>query len=570
VLDGAVLVISAVEGVQPQTRILFKTLQRLRLPTLLFVNKIDRAGADPGRVLAMIADRLSPAIIAMGTARHLGTTRAAFVPSAGTDEAFAARLAESLADRDERVLLAYLADETGLPYQRLRAELAAQATRALVHPVFFGSAITGAGVAELMAGIAELLPAAAGDADGPVSGRIFKIERGGSGEKIAYVRLFSGTVRTRDRLRLGSDAEAKVTAVAVFDRGPATPRPAVSAGEIAKLWGLAEAQIGDRIGNLDLGASPPEFPPPTLESVVQARDPADRARLRVALGQIAEQDPLINVRQDDERQEIYVSLYGEVQKEVIQATLAGDYAVEVTFRETTMICIERLAGPASALATLQSDEHPYSATIGLRVEPGPPGSGVAFRLDFDPRRIPLYIYKTAGNFTEAMARYVRDTLAEGLAGWEVTDCVVVMNECDYYTGDGPRKQVLPTPKTTAADFRKLTPLVLREAVRRAGTVVCEPMVRLHLEVPSARLGAVLSTLARLAANVELPASIGGQSVIEALLPSAQVHLVQQQLPGLTGGEGVLESSFGGYEPARGAGPVRPASPASRPSPAVRR
>jgi ribosomal protection tetracycline resistance protein len=567
VLDGAVLVISAVEGVQPQTRILFRTLQRLRLPTLLFVNKIDRAGADPGRVLAMIVDRLSPAIIAMGAARDLGSARAEFVASGETDDGFAGRLAESLADRDDGVLSAYLADDAGLPYQRLRAELAAQATRALLYPVFFGSAITGAGVSALMAGIAELLPAAAGDAEGPVSGRIFKIERGGSGEKIAYVRLFSGTVRTRDRLRLGSDAEAKVTAVAVFDRGPASPRPAVSAGEIAKIWGLAQAQIGDRVGNLDLDAARPEFPPPTLESVVVASDPAEGARLRVALGQIAEQDPLINVRQDDERKEIYVSLYGEVQKEVIQATLASDYGVEVTFREAPMICVERLAGTASALEVLQSDEHPYSATIGLRIEPGRPGSGVAFRLDFDPRRIPIYIYKTAGSFTEAMAQYVRDTLAQGLSGWEVTDCGVVMNECDYYIGDGPHKQVLPTPRTTAADFRKLTPLVLMAAVRQAGTVVCEPMARVHLELPPARLGAVLSALARIGASMELPASIAGQSVIEALLPSAQVHLVQQQLPGLTGGEGVLESSFGGYEPVRGSGPVRSASPAS---PAARR
>jgi ribosomal protection tetracycline resistance protein len=93
------------------------------------------------------------------------------------------------------------------------------------------------------------------------------------------------------------------------------------------------------------------------------------------------------------------------------------------------------------------------------------------------------------------------------------------------------------------------------------------MARVHLELPPARLGAVLSALARIGASVELPASIAGQSVIEALLPSAQVHLVQQQLPGLTGGEGVLESSFGGYEPVRGIGPVRSASPAS---PAVRR
>src|SRR4029077_20361249 len=166
----------------------------------------------------------------------------------------------------------------------------------------------------------------------------------------------------------------------------------------------AEARIGDRIGNLADDDARLQFPPPTLESAVVTCDPSDRNRLRVALGQLAEQDPLINLRQDDERQEIYVSLYGAVQKEVIQSTLADDFNVAATFRETTMIYIERPLGSASALEVLQSDSHPYSATVGLHLEPGPIDSGIRFQLDFDPRRIPLYIYKTAEHFSDAMAR----------------------------------------------------------------------------------------------------------------------------------------------------------------------
>src|SRR6266851_7350133 len=198
VLDGAVLVISAVEGVQPQTRILMRALQRLRVPTLMFVNKIDRSGAGYERLLAAISDRLTPAIVPMGSARELGTRAAGFTPAAA--DAFTARLAEVLAEQNESILAAYVHGEPGVSH-RLREELAAQTRRALVHPVFFGSALTGAGVDSLMSGIAELLPAAGRDIDGPASGRVFKIERGAAGEKIAYVRMFSGTVRTRDRVR---------------------------------------------------------------------------------------------------------------------------------------------------------------------------------------------------------------------------------------------------------------------------------------------------------------------------------------------------------------------------------
>jgi ribosomal protection tetracycline resistance protein len=185
VLDGAVLVVSAVEGVQAQTRVLMRTLRRLAIPTLVFVNKIDRGGAADERVLRAIAEKLDPAVVAMGSVRGLGTRDAEFTPFTAADAGFAARLAELLADHDDALLAAYLDGETAVPDRRLRAELARQTNRALVHPVFFGSAVTGAGVGSLSTGIAELLPAAAGDAGGPVSGAVFKIERGPATEKIA-------------------------------------------------------------------------------------------------------------------------------------------------------------------------------------------------------------------------------------------------------------------------------------------------------------------------------------------------------------------------------------------------
>jgi ribosomal protection tetracycline resistance protein len=556
VLDGVVLVISAVEGVQAQTRILMRSLQRLEIPALLFVNKIDRTGASPEGVLRDIAGRLKVAVFAMDGVTGAGTRAARVTVPGADDAAFTAGLTELLVEHSDGLLATYVDNEAGVPYDQLRAELAGQTRRGQVYPVFFGSAITGAGVAPLTAGVAELLPASDGDPDGPLSGRIFKIERGGSAEKIAYVRMFSGTVHVRDRLRFGSGLDDKVTALAVFDRGPAVQRQAVGAGQIGKLWGLAGARIGDRIGDLADTDAGHQFPPPTLESAVVPCDPRDRNRLRVALGQLAEQDPLINLRQDDERQEIYVSLYGAVQKEVIQDTLADDFGVAATFRETTMIYIERPLGRASALEVLQSDRHPYSATVGLIIEPGAAGSGVRFRLDFDPRLIPLYIYKTAGHFADAMTQYIRHALEKGLYGWQVTDCVVTMNECGYYIGDGPTKRVLPTPRTTAADFRKLTPLVLREALRQAGTVVCQPMARVRLELPAPRMGDVLSALARLGAATEMPLLDAEQSVVTAMLPSAQVRGLQEQLPGLTGGEGVLDASFGGYEPVHGSFPAR--------------
>ena len=198
VLDGTVLVISAVEGVQAQTRVLMRALQRLRIPALIFVNKIDCAGARYGHVLRDIAERLTPAIIPMGSACGLGTRDAGFTPFGAGDAAFAARLADVLTSRNDALLTAYVADERAMTYRRLRRELAAQASQALVHPVFFGSAMTGAGVGALQAGIAELLPAAAGDADGPVSGHRFQGRAGaGGGEDRLRPHVLGNAAGTR-------------------------------------------------------------------------------------------------------------------------------------------------------------------------------------------------------------------------------------------------------------------------------------------------------------------------------------------------------------------------------------
>jgi ribosomal protection tetracycline resistance protein len=552
VLDGAVLVVSAVEGVQPQTRLLMRALTRLRIPTLLFVNKVDRAGAGYQRVLDAISERLTPSIVPMGAVYGLGTRAARFTPWAAGDVALATRLTEVLAEQDDSILAAYV-ENNGIPDRRLRAELARQTAQALVHPVYFGSAITGAGGESLMAGIAELLPATEGDADGPVSGTAFKIERGPAGNKIAYVRMFSGTVRTRDRLHFGRDAGEKVTAISVFDRGSAVQRTSVSAGEIGKLWGLGEIQIGDAVGSSRVAVAH-HFAPPTLETVVVPRSPDDKGALRVALAQLAEQDPLIDVRQDDVRQELSVSLYGEVQKEVIQATLASDFGLDVTFRETTTICIERPTRSGEAVEILRAESNPFLATIGLRIDPAPTGSGVEFRLQVDGRTVPLFVYKTVESFTQHMRQYVRTTLREGLSGWQVTDCVVTMIDCTYSVPDGPPSR--RGPLSTAADFRKLTPIVVMRALEAAGTVVCEPTLRVSLEIPTVTIGAVMPELGRLGAAVETPSLQGKLSTIEMVLPAARAHDLQRRLPGLTSGEGVLESSFAGYQPVSGEQPAR--------------
>ncbi|NUR05797.1 MAG: TetM/TetW/TetO/TetS family tetracycline resistance ribosomal protection protein [Nocardioidaceae bacterium] len=542
VLDGAVLVVSAVEGVQPQTRVLMRTLRRLGIPALVFVNKIDRRGAREEEVVDALRERLDAPMVPMGTTKALGTSDAIFTAYDADDPAFTSSLVDALADGDESFLRAYV---DGSATRRLADELRRQARRGLVHPVFLGSAMTGAGVPELSGGIRDLLPAAEGDTEGDLSATVFKVERGAAGEKVAYARLFAGTLHTRDRL----GDEGKVTGIDVFADGGTVRRDRVRAGEIARLHGLPGVRVGDRLGTGG-GDAEHYFPPPSLETVVEPVRDRDRGDLHVALTQLAEQDPLIDLRRDELRNEVSVSLYGEVQKEVVAATLEEEYGVAVTFRETTTICIERPVGVGAAVELIDVAPNPFLATVGLRVEPGPVGSGVRYRLEVELGSMPIA-------FMRAVEETVRETLGQGLRGWEVTDCTVTLTHSGYWPRQSHAHQKFDKAmSSTAGDFRHLTPLVLMDALRQAGTQVHEPVHRFRLEVPEAAYGVLRSTLPQLRAVPLTAVPRGSTYVVEGDVPADRVHALEQALPTLTSGEGVLETVFDHYQAVPGPPPER--------------
>ncbi|HET7182744.1 MAG TPA: hypothetical protein VFI15_10970, partial [Candidatus Limnocylindrales bacterium] len=446
-------------------------------------------------------------------------------------------------EHDESLLTTYV-EQGSVPWPRLRRAIATQSKAAQVHPVFMGSAIGGQGVRDVLDAIPELLPEAGGDPAAPVRGRVFKIERSASGERIAYARLFDGTIRARDQLAFGDTEEGRVIHLSVTEPGGSAQAQQAEAGQIAKVGGLQGVRVGDPIGAATRTDDERQFPPPGLESVVRPRRGADGGRLRAALNELAEQDPLIDVRQDDERGEIAVSLYGEVQKEVIGETLAREYGVEVDFAATTTICIERPVGTAEVLEVISAPSHwnisgkssphstnPYNATIGLRIEPAKPGSGVTFRLDVpDVKLIPMQIFNTVPQFEAQMARMVDDALEEGVHGWRATDCLVTMFDSGYRRSG-----------STMSDFKKLTAVLIDRGLREAGVVVCEPMTSLRIEAPVESGKGITGVILGAGGRILGQHSGAAKTTIVAFVQAGRVHEVQNRIPGLTGGEGIVES-----------------------------
>ncbi|MEU0789732.1 translation factor GTPase family protein [Amycolatopsis sp. NPDC005961] len=507
VLDGAVLVVSAVEGVQAQTRVLMRTLRRLAIPTLIFVNKIDRMGARD----------------------QLGDIRAKLAPRAITLNASSGELAEFLADGDDAFLESYVDDE--VDDEACRAELARQVARADLHPVLSGSALTGNGVADLATAMTELLPATERTGDGPLHATVFKIDRGRTGEKIAYARLHTGSLAPRQRIpfyRGETEFTGRVSALEVAGDDVAL------AGDVAQVRGLREVRIGDRLGSPG-PTGDGVFAPPSLETVVRPVRPEQAAALFTALTRLSEEDPLIDVRRHGH--DISVRLYGEVQKEVLRSMLADGAGIDVTFERTSTLYVEKPVGCGEAVEGLDPEQRLYFfATVGLRVEPGP---GRTFGLSVELGSLPLAFHK-------AIDETVHATLEQGLYGWEVLDVAVTLTHTAFFS-----------PLSAAGDFRKMTPLVLMAALKEAGTRVHEPVHRFELEVPANAVSAALLKLADLRAVPGEPVTGPSSCTLHGTIPAEHVHAFEQALPALSQGEGVFLNEFEGYRPYPGPPPVRP-------------
>ncbi|MFI9642698.1 GTP-binding protein [Micromonospora sp. NPDC051925] len=544
VLDGAILVVSSVEGVQAQTRILMRTLDRLRIPVLIFANKIDRVGARYQDLLDSIGEKLTPRRLAMSAVTDPGTGRARSLPLPLSGGGRGASVADLLAEESDAFLESYLGDAGHLTERDYRAELTRQVRQALVVPVYFGSAVTGEGVGELLRAVKEFLPPSAGDPSARLRASVFKIDWVPGGEKVAYARVHSGRLAAREpvgtyrRDRTGEVVEGngKVTSVRVFAHGTTTRETVAGPGDIAKVHGLAQVQVGDQLGSPEGLPTGGFFAPPSLETVVRAARPEQTVQLYQRLQRLAEEDPLIDVRRNEAEQSISVALYGEVQREVIRDLLMDRYDIEVIFEETTTVYVEKVVGIGRGLDVIGQNEFP--ATVGLRIEPGPSGTGVRYLIEVEPGGLPAAFHK-------AIEETVRQTLRQGLHGWEVVDCVVTLTDTAYFS-----------PVTSAGDFRKLTPLVLMTALREAGTTVHEPVNQFDLEVPDDTVRAVMSRLAAARAIVDQCEARGPVSRLHGTIPASSVHDIERQLPGLSHGEGVFVSTLSGYRRTTGSPPTR--------------
>ncbi|PHB63597.1 elongation factor G [Bacillus wiedmannii] len=536
VLDGAILVISAVEGVQAQTKILMRTLQKLDIPTILFVNKIDRSGANTEKVVKQIKEILSNEAFPFYSAQNEGTKEARIIEYKSYDDCMVL-----LASYNETLLASYVNNEI-IPDALLRKELEKQIQQANVYPIFFGSAMTGIGVTELLEKLPALIPANTSVQDETLSSIVFKIEREPSGEKIAYVRVFSGRIHVRKYVDIQRGEalthKEKIKKICVFHNGNAIQASIVPSGEFCKVWGLSDIKIGDIIGERTDSIKNIHFAEPQMEAAIEAV-PKERIHdLYAALMELCEEDPLIKVWKDDVHNELYIRLFGEVQKEVIETTLYEKYNLQVTFSNTRVVCIEKPIGIGNSVEVMGEKTNPFYATIGFKIERGELNSGITYKLGVELGSLPLAFHK-------AIEDTVFQTLKQGLYGWEVSDIIVTLTHTGY-----------ASPVTTASDFRNLTPLVLMDALKHAETCAFEPVNEFELTVPGHAISTAMYKLAAIPATFSEPIFNNDSYHLTGSLPVAKTENFKRMLHSFTEGEGIFTTKPSGYKKLKAPFPTR--------------
>ncbi|QHT63598.1 TetM/TetW/TetO/TetS family tetracycline resistance ribosomal protection protein [Paenibacillus lycopersici] len=535
VMDGAVLIVSAVEGVQAQTEIIWQALRELGIPTIIYVNKMDRIGADAKRVLAELHRLLSPGAVPIaapigaeadfaGSVNLLDASEMAGHPWAEPERQ---RLLEAAAEQDEALLEAYL-DGQPLDERAAAAALVAGAHRGALFPVLFGSSNRGIGVKELMNAILAYLPAPSGSEEAPAAGVVFKMERDPVMGKIAYVRLYQGRIRNRDTVHNHTrDTQDKVTQIRRVHGQKSEDIGVLAAGDIAAVYGLSRARIGDVLGSPEGVPGEKRLAVPLLTVQVQWGSEADYPAVVAAFQELADEDPQLDLQWLQDERELHLKVMGPIQMEVLTSILLTRFKLAVSFGAPSVIYKETPAAAGEGFVAYLAPK-PCWAILRFVIEPGERGSGLVYKSNVRNERL-------LDSYQNEVARRVPEALQQGLRNWEVTDLSVTLVEGEHHVWH-----------THPLDFVIATPMGIMNGLANVGTKLLEPMLRFRLSVPEEYGGKLMNELVVMRGEFEAPVLRQERMEIEGLLPVATTLDFPARLGAMTKGRGALTTFFAGY------------------------
>ena len=525
VLDCAVLVLSAVEGVQAQSEPLWDALEALGIPVIVFVNKIDRMGSDVAGVVAEVQRVFSKDAVLVNGVAEEGFDAAGL---AALEAEQYGELVETVAERDDGLLERYLEGGTLEPEEIEHALAAATGARGLF-PVLCGAAKNRVGIEELLDAIAAYFPDAGTDAQAPVSGVVFRIDHDDRLGRVAGVRMYAGRLATRDVVEnYTAGREEKVAQIKRSATAKLEDVGVLEAGDIGFLCGLPAARIGDVLG--DPAPVPGDYAlsEPLLSVQVVPAEEADHAALAKALQQLASEDPHLNFRWYAEERELHVKIMGAIQTEILTEILRTRFGIAARFGEPTVVYKETPAGEGYGEESYTMPK-PCWAIVKYRLEPLPRGSGVEYHSEVSVDQIKL-------KYQREIEASIGEALKQGIKGWEVTDLkITLVDGSDHVLHSRP------------GNFKLATNIALMQGQVATDTKLLEPMIGYRIAGPEEIVGKVTADIIEMRGIFE-PAQMGaGSFVLEGRFPLATSMDYAIRLSAMSGGKAKLALRFAGYE-----------------------
>lgn len=523
VLDAAVLLISAADGVQSHTRTLWKLLESYQVPVFLFVNKMDQPGADQEKILAGIQNQLSGNCV-----DFTPLVGAAATESKGAAlEADMQEAMEAVAICDEELLNSFLTDGR-ISQEQLREKIAERK----VFPCLFGSALRLQGIEALLSAITAYAPEKTyPEAFGA---RVFKVTRDSQGSRLTHMKITGGTLKAKMELTCAEDKTEKVNQIRVYSGERFEAVNEAVAGSVCAVTGLLGTVPGQGLGMEKNLESP--FLTPVLSYCLLLPEGTDPMAVMPKLKELEEEDPALSFTWEEELKEIHVHVMGEVQMEILKVLIRERFGLEIAFGKGRIVYKETIADTVEGVGHFEPLRH--YAEVHLLLEPGEPGSGLQFEADCSEDIL-------ARNWQRLILTHLEEKQHRGvLTGSAITDMKITL-----VSGRAHQKH------TEGGDFRKATYRAVRQGLMEAMSVLLEPYYEFRLEIPEEMTGRAMTDMEKLFADFTLTERAEGRCVLTGCAPVETMRDYQKEVYAYTRGQGSLTVRLKGYMPCHNADEV---------------
>lgn len=505
ILDYAVLIIGGTDGVQGHVETLWRLLRQYKIPVFLFINKMDQDGSDPAEILKELQGRLDEKCID-------------FTASQPQEE-----FMENLAMCDETILETYL-EEGEISKEQVRELIA----RRKVFPCYFGSALKSQGIREFLKGLETYTKVP--DYPDTFGAKVYKISRDEKGSRLTHMKITGGSLKVKQVLS-GEDWEEKADQIRIYSGAGFEAVKEVPAGAVCAVTGLTRTHAGQGLGIEQTSGEPLLIP--VLNYEIQLPEECDVHQMFLKLRQLEEEEPELHIVWNPQLNEIHAQVMGEVQIEILKNMIQERFGISVEFGSGNIVYKETIEEPVEGTGHFEPLRH--YAEVHLLLEPGEPGSGLEFAVSCSEDMLDK-------NWQRLILTHLEEKAHKGvLTGSDITDMKITL-----VAGKAHLKH------TEGGDFRQATYRAVRQGLRKARSVLLEPVYEYRLEVPSDIVGRAMTDIQKMYGTFQGPEIEGEMSVLTGVAPVVTMGGYQSEVTAYTRGRGRLSCTLKGYQPCHNA------------------